>query len=159
MFALLVLLLGLLLIFFEFFMPGGVIGATGALLFILGIVWYGMEADSIWELALVIVLAGLGLWAVFRIALWRIRQSGPEASIYHTLDQEGYRASEVDQEMLGKQGLSTTPLRPAGHIRVEGNDYQALSRAGFIDKGEEIEIVGAEGAHYIVKKVETRGTP
>ncbi len=68
-------------------------------------------------------------------------------------DQEGYVASSFEAQMIGKTGTVMTELKPAGHILVEGQPYQALSEAGFLSKGDPIEVIGGRGAYLIVRKL------
>lgn len=68
--------------------------------------------------------------------------------------QEGYVASSFEKELVGKQGEALSDLKPAGHILIEGKRHQALSKMGYLVKGTKIEIIGGQGAHLIVKKVE-----
>jgi membrane-bound ClpP family serine protease len=48
-------------------------------------------------------------------------------------------------------GYADTDLKPSGHVLVEGNRFQAVSKNGYIDKATEIEILGGIGSHLIVQ--------
>ena len=86
-----------------------------------------------------------------KIALWQIRRSKEKGHFYHGNDQEGYVAASFDQSLIGKEGVVSTELKPAGHILVDGQLYQALSETGFIGKGDHVHVVGGKGAHLIVR--------
>jgi len=145
-------IIGLILIYFEFFVPGGILGTLGGLFLVAGLLL------SIWEqTALIWILVyavGLILMLVLtiRLALWKIKKTRDKSNFYLAKDQEGYVASSFDKELIGKMGETLTALRPSGHIKVEEKPYQAVSESGFIKKGSKIKIVSGEGARFIVKE-------
>ncbi len=150
LFALGLGLLGLILIYFEFFVPGGIIGAIGGILLLGSVVVFVMnQGGFIWILSYIIILIALLIF-VIRFALWRVRCM--KHSIFLSADQEGYRAPSFDQTLIGKTGKTLTNLNPAGHIIIDDHQYQALSRSRYIEKGEPIEVIGGKGSHLIVKK-------
>lgn len=150
----LLLFAGLLMVFLEFYLPGGVMGVIGGGLLIGAVVVFAMYSPHPFlSLGFGIVVCVLFVFLV-KFALSRIRHSRPESSIYLSTDQEGTKASSFDQEMVGKVGEALTALRPAGHIVVDDTRYQAVSRMGYIQKGEKIEVIGGDGAHLIVQRKE-----
>ncbi|MCH9625917.1 MAG: hypothetical protein S4CHLAM123_11020 [Chlamydiales bacterium] len=149
------LVVGLLLIFLEFFLPGGIMGIFGGLVLIVSVVFFGMESESVlwtllYALGLIIIVGFL-----MRYALWRIR-NGKAKGIFLNTVQEGYVASAWDKELIGKRGEALSDLKPAGHILVEGKRYQAVAKMGYIIKGTAIEVIHGEGAHLVVKKIEDK---
>ncbi len=140
----------LLLIYFEFFVPGGILGTLGALLLIAGvIVCFWKQTKLIW-VAVYIFLLLIGLALAIRLALQKIKRS--QKSFYLRDDQEGYVASSYENEIIGKSGQALTSLRPSGHILIEEKPYQAVSESGYIKKGTSIQVIGGEGARFIVRK-------
>ncbi len=66
---------------------------------------------------------------------------------------EGYVSADAHyMEMKGKTGTAFTMLRPAGKIDIEGQIFDAVAEAGFIEKGEAIRVVKYENAQLIVRK-------
>ena len=151
---LLILFIGLLLIFLEFYLPGGVMGTLGALTILASVILFVMQTDSPLLIFLYIAATVVLLALVIRLALWRIRAASPESSIYSPYDQEGYYASSYDKEAVGKEGVVDTDLRPGGHVVVEGKRQLAISRSGYLSKGEKIVVIGGEGESLAVKKKE-----
>lgn len=72
-----------------------------------------------------------------------------------TSDQQGFQASTYDTDLIGKEGMAFSDLKPSGHIMVEERLVQALSETGYIVKGIPIVIVGGKGANFIVKQKES----
>lgn len=144
--------IGLLLIYFEFFVSGGILGILGGLLLIAGfILTIWEQADLIWAfsyLAFVIVL----LILIIRLALWKIKKTKDKNYFYLQKDQEGYIAASYDKSLIGETGEALTALKPSGHIKVNQAPYQAVSESGYIKKGTKIKIIRGEGARFIVKE-------
>jgi len=69
----------------------------------------------------------------------------------------GYMSSHVTAiNMVGKKGIANTILRPAGKVEIEGDIYDAMAESGFIEKGENIEVIKFESAQLFVKKTGIR---
>lgn len=62
------------------------------------------------------------------------------------IDLESYKKS------IGEFGQAFTVLRPSGKVMVEGQLFDAVSMSSFIEKGEEIEVIGYENAQLMVRK-------
>jgi membrane-bound ClpP family serine protease len=151
--SLILLLLGLLLIFLEFYLPGAVLGLIGGGMVFASIILFAMEMQTPWIIAVYVVVVGLLLAALIRFALWRIRTARPDRSIYSDADQEGYVASHYDLSAIGKRGIVLTDLKPGGHILIEGKKMQAISQGGYITKGSEVIVVAGTEESLIVKLV------
>ena len=143
---------GLLLIVLEFFLPGGIMGVAGGVVFILGLVAFALNSPSIILTLVVFAVAIALLILVIRLTLKRIQRSKSEASIYLKGDQEGYKASAFEKEMIGREGVVKADLKPAGHVLIEGKLYQVLSRGGYLVQGTPVVVIGGQGAHLIVKE-------
>lgn len=152
MLPLVLLIMGLLLIFLEFFLPGGVMGTLGALVVLSSIVFFAMQTESLLFILLYTVGSFVLVVLLFRFALWRIRHGEPGKTIYSDDDQEGFIASTFDKAAIGKIGVVDTDLRPGGHIIIENKRHSAISRSGYISKGEKVKVIDGEGESLIVKK-------
>lgn len=144
-------IIGLLLIFLEFFLPGGVMGVAGAILVIVSIVFYAINAEGFLPVVLYILAMLFCVGVLMRFALWRLK-TGKMKGIYLNTAQEGYVASKFAKELIGQDGEALSDLKPSGHILVADKRYQAVSKMGYIVKGTKIEVVGGEGSHLIVKE-------
>jgi membrane-bound ClpP family serine protease len=147
-------LLGLLLIFLEFYIPGSVMGIAGGILVFLSVILFASSGVSPIAAALFFLGVAASVVLLIRFTLWRIRSARPEYSIYSDKAQnEGYVASHYDQSAIGKTGMVLSDLKPGGYILIEGKQHQALSQSGYIVKGCEVKVVGGEGESLIVKLV------
>lgn len=67
---------------------------------------------------------------------------------------EGYvGVDEKEVEMVGREGVAFTVLRPSGKIDIDGDIYDATALMGFIEKGEKVVVSKYETAQLFVRKV------
>jgi membrane-bound ClpP family serine protease len=147
------LVLGLLLILLEFFLPGAILGALGAIALFASIILFAMNAQSFVALILYILAVTVLVVLLIRFALWRIRTAPPDYSIYSNANQEGYVASSYNATLIGKKGVVLTDLKPGGHILIEGKRVQAISQGGYLVKGSEVVVIGGQEESLIVKHI------
>lgn len=65
---------------------------------------------------------------------------------------EGYTAVFHDS-MVGKEGIVHTVLRPSGKVMIDDALYDALTRGGYLDKGENVRVISEEGNALVVRKI------
>ncbi len=158
-------LLGLLLLLVEIFvLPGfGIAGISGIVLIVGGLTLSLLgnrdfdfqqvsAADS--GRAALTVLVGLGIG--FALILWlshKIGSKGPLRRVALNADLGEAISSPTHQELIGKEGIAQTVLRPSGKVWIEGQVYDGISESGFVEKGEPIVVVKSENAQvYVVAK-------
>ncbi len=141
----------LLFFYFEFFLPGGILALLGTVVLIGGAVLFFFETNSP-LFAFIYVLSFLILGGfICYLALKSIRKSGKKDSFFLQSDQEGYSSSKMEEDLTGKEGVVSTELKPAGHVRIEEKVYQAVSQGAFLIKGSVVEVVEMRGSHVVVK--------
>ena len=158
-------LLGLLLLLVEIFViPGfGIAGISGIVLIVGGLTLSLLgnrdfdfqqvsAADS--GRAALTVLVGLGIG--FALILWlshKIGSKGPLRRVALNADLGEAISSPTHQELIGKEGIAQTVLRPSGKVQIEGRIYDGISESGFVEKGEPIVVIKSENAQvYVVTK-------
>jgi membrane-bound serine protease (ClpP class) len=103
----------------------------------------------------VIIAAILATVIIFtltpKVNEWKAFSSISLATTQQKLD--GYTSSSYSDTLVGKEGIAHTRLMPSGRILVEDEIYDAYSRGEFIDRGEKIKIISAEGTSLRVKKI------
>ena len=147
--AIAIVLAGLLLIYLEFFVPGGILAVLGSLACLFGLFLFIWQARSLPLSLLFIALFIATIVGVIKLALAKIKK---RPALFADENQAGYIASAYDEGLIGKEGVAVTDLKSSGHISVEGEHYQAVSESSYIKKGDSLTIVGGEGARLIVRK-------
>ena len=145
------ILLGLFLIYLEFFLPGAVLGVCGGIFVLASVIVFAEHSQSLAAVLGFVVFALAAVGVVVKLAIWRIRTAKPGRSIYSDDSQVGYVASEYDHRAVGKIGIAATDLKPGGYVVVDGKRQQAISQAGYITKGTEIVVVSGQEESLIVK--------
>lgn len=67
---------------------------------------------------------------------------------------QGYTSSVSKANLLHKQGVAKTVLRPSGKIEIDGVWYDAVALDGFIDAGDLIYVEKHENYNLFVRKIE-----
>lgn len=161
--------MGVLLIALEIFIiPGfGVAGISGIILAVLGVgaallanngtsFEYVTIGDVLESVALVLVM----LMTAILLVIWSARHIASSRAAYPFVDHgvqdkaEGYTAFNTSlNDLVGQVGEALTDLRPAGHIMVDGKQYDAESDDGYIHRGQAIVIDRIRDMNLLVKKV------
>lgn len=152
--AILIGLLGLVCFYAEFFMPGGILAIAGVMIIIGSSFLFCLQANS-WAIGFgyVIFLLVASIFTCY-LALKYVKKSGKNNTFFLRNDQQGFSVSKIEENLQGKIGYVYTELKPAGHIKVEGKIYQALSQGPFLSKGTEIQVIASKGSHVIVQIAE-----
>jgi membrane-bound ClpP family serine protease len=144
--------IGLLLIYAEFYLPGAVMAVIGSIFIFVGIFLFASETTSGLALLLFVFGIAVAVALVIRLALWRIVHSKSKFSIYSDKSQEGYQASMYDSSAIGKEGRVIADLKPGGFIVIADEQHAAISISGYISKGENVIVIGGQEQSLIVKK-------
>lgn len=145
--------LGLLLLFFEVFVPGAVLGILGGVAMLAGcglaFSTHGFEGGA---LAVVIAAVLLGTTFYFELRVlprtrWG-RKMFLEAEVGGASQPPPARADEV----VGQTGETLTTLAPSGFVLVAGRRYEAASQSGLLPKGTPVKVVGVDSFRLTVVK-------
>ena len=149
------LIVAVIMFVIELFTPGvGVAGATGLLALIAVIVMqlgWGHPQVALYIIAISLLLIILAL-------AWVIRsfQRGRLSRSFLVLKEHSDGTSVPDvanakASPLGKSGVALTTLRPAGIAEIEGQRVDVTTAGTFIQQGQAVVVVKAEGIHIIVR--------
>lgn len=147
-------IVGFILLGIEMVVPGfGVPGISGIICLIIGVF---LTADTIEE-AIIIILIVLALLAIMFAVILRLLSKGKLKSPIILKDEltteSGFISSNDLNYLLGKRGIASTDLRPAGLGDFDGVEFNIMSESKYITKGTSIEISKVEGSKLIVKEV------
>lgn len=159
------LIAGIILIALELFVvPGfGVTGITGIIAIAAALVGVaagtvsgGLLATNALLHALCVV--GAGTVAAIALALYLTSSHGPKVFQRHTMlttelsNDKGFIGVDMTPaQYVGRRAVTTTPLRPAGRINIDGTDYPAVSAGPFIAANEHVRILRYENAQLYVE--------
>ena len=147
-------LLGMILIIVEVFLPGfGLPGIGGIVLVGASVVMVGMHFGSLTAVGTLLVII-----AVLAVLIsWVLRQAsrgGGKRSDLFLQERDDLRTQQEDMKVLvGKSGTTTSVLRPAGIGDFDGVRLNVVTEGGFIEKDMPIEIVRVDGSRIVVRPV------
>ena len=55
---------------------------------------------------------------------------------------------------LGTRGRTLSRLSPMGTVEIEGKIYEAKLLSGYVDPQCEVEVIGYENSHILVKRIQ-----
>lgn len=154
--------LGVLLLAVEVFVtPGfGVIGGLGVLSLLAGLAFSllgpGSSPDAVVGV-ITRVLTSLLVAAIAAVVLLRFLPRTPFGRKL-VLDtgmtaEEGYVSPPAeDRELLGREGLASSPLHPSGLALIAGRRIDVVSDGEYIDAGEPIVVTRVDGNRIVVRK-------
>ena len=143
------LCVGYLLVILELVVPGGILGILGILSIVYGC-WLAFGLSLGWGIGSI----GLSL-VVFIGAVWFFLRSRAREGLMLTYDgAKDWKAARTElAELLGAEGISATPLRPAGTMLVGDQRIDVVTDGEFLPKGAAVQVVEVEGTRVVVEAV------
>lgn len=149
-------LLGLILLIVEVFMPGfGLPGITGIVLEIACIILTYVGHGSMAALGVtLIILAVIAITISLALRSANKGRLSKSAVILTETEsaEDGYVATRDMEIFLGKNGVTTTVLRPTGMAEFDGVKLNVQSDGEYIAKGENVRVDHVDGARVVVRR-------
>ena len=153
----LLVILGIITIGLEFFLPGGILGVLGIGVLIVAIVLCFTHFGPSAGLALsagVILTVGVGL--TFWMNNFERIGMGKKLMLNKSVADDEVLANM--QKLLHQEGVATTDLRPAGKVQMGPRRIDVVAEHGMIDKGESVKIVKVEGTRIVVRRIQSEAS-
>jgi len=150
--------LGIGLVILEFFVAGGIAGIIGSIAIIGSIIMAGGNPRQM-AVSVLIALAIAAVGAVIIIKFFgkKLHLLNKVVLMDTTDTESGYVSNINRPELIGRIGLTSTVLRPAGAIELDGERIDVVSEGNYIDKGKSVIIVKVEGSRIVVRVPEEKG--
>lgn len=146
--AVTLLVIGLILIFFEILLPGMVLGAL-AVLSIGGSVAAAYMQTDYGHLFLGIALLSITGFTFWFVLVFPKTRFGKKLTSQTTVGDLG-----IDHEsLLDQQGEAYTDLRPSGKANINEKRFDVVTEGVFLEKGDPLRVVAIEGQRIVVRKV------
>ncbi len=142
-------IIGVLLLGFEVFIPGGILGVLGGLALLggcgLAFSNYGLSGGMIAvSVGLVLVAAML----IFEFVI--LPKTAMGKRLFLTASIKGTAKSARAKDLTGISGKTVTALAPTGYVLIEGQQHEAFCRSGFLDAGVAVKVIGMDNFRLIV---------
>ena len=150
--SLMCLIIGLGLMIAEMFTPGlGLMGTFGIIALIAAIVLSAHSLlDAIFTLAIIFVV----LFIVYR-SFTKGRLANSSIVLSDRIDSASTSLDDAEiRGIVGKEGITTTALRPSGNAEIDGKRYDVVTSGEFIQKDTRITVERIDGLKILVKRAE-----
>lgn len=147
------LVIGLLLVGAEVFIPGGVLGFIGGIALlgavITGFARFGaMKGGYIAGAVVILVGVMIALWIIYFPRTWVGRR------MTVSKDLRTSKGTEAGiEELIGTTGITISGLHPSGFALIGGKRVDVISQGEMISKDAQIRVVDVEGNRVIVEEV------
>jgi membrane-bound serine protease (ClpP class) len=153
--SVILLILGVIFVIAEFFVPGGILGIIGGLAILASLF---IATDNIMHLAMSLLIA---LAVSVTVSIIMIKFFGKKISLFHkiilkdsTNTEKGYVSNKTRTDLIGKTGYSLTMLRPSGTAIIDQERVDVVTEGGFIEANKPIIVVKSEGVRVVVREIE-----
>ena len=150
-------LIGIGLMVLEAFMPGfGLPGISGIILEVVAVALTWMNHGPVAALGMTLIIL-----SILAIAISMSLRSAANGKLSRSKlvlndtesNEAGYRSTEDLDVFLGKEGVTTTVLRPTGMAEFDGVRLNVVSEGEFIQSGTQVQIVRVEGSRILVRTI------
>lgn len=140
---------GVILLGFEVFIPGGILGVMAGLAMLAGsalaFVDYGVSGGLLATAIAVVMVAGM-LYFEFKI----LPRTAFGQRLFLKATVTGVSTPPRQRDYVGSEGMTLTAMSPTGFIEIDGKRLEAFSRSGFLEAGIPVQVVGTDTFRLIV---------
>ncbi|WP_096551218.1 NfeD family protein [Ureibacillus thermosphaericus] len=150
-------IIGFVLLIAELFVPGGILGLVGGAIMIISLLFAG---ESIVHMAYSIIIA-LAIAIIGMVVL--VKFFGKNLHVFSKLvlkeatsTEEGYVSNVNRIDLIGKEGITITPLRPSGTVLVDDERIDVVSEGSYIDSNKKVKVIEVEGSRIVVREIKEK---
>ena len=154
---LILVLVGILAIGMEFFLPGGILGVVGALALagavVLCFTTYGATVGLVAAaLAVLVVIGALTFWLKY------FQKFGPGKDLMLNASVKKDDSLDRYQTFLNAEGVTKTSLKPAGKAQFGDQRLDVVAESGMVDVGAVVRVVKVEGSRVVVRHLPAKSS-
>lgn len=148
-------LIGLMLIIIDGkIINDGTLAVVGVALMIVSV---GFSSPD-WVAGLYAVIGVLigGFTSLIFLKVFKQRQMWNKMALIDRLtEEEGYSTMNTSyKELVGKEAVTLTDMRPVGTIKINNGKYSAVTNGQWIEKETSVTVVKVDGTRILVEKTE-----
>ncbi len=147
--------LGIIFCAIEACVPGfGFFGIAGCIMIVAGIIVRMVCGGDLYMLLYMVLIALVLFCLLFFVASLLIRKGrlGKTAifNVGTAVPEEKTEGTRDYAYLVGKTGVVTSVLRPAGKVEIDSEIYDVVARDGYIQTGAQIVVLNVEGQRIVV---------
>lgn len=145
--------IGIALLVIEVFVPSfGVLGILGSVSLLTGVVTAAPDPMTAF-ISIVIALVAATILITIFVRMNKTRGIWNKFILRDKLTTEqGYLSADVKDSLLGLEGITITPLRPAGTVLIGDNRIDVVTSGEFVETNRPVIVIKAEGTWVVVKE-------
>ena len=152
--SLILFVVGLGLLVIEGVVPGFGLPGIGGLIFVLAGTVLAMQDLAAAVLSLSIAIIVTTLVAVVMVKHGYKSKLLNRIILSNKLDSDrGYLSTNTMSDLMDKDGIALSELRPSGFIVIDGEKYDALAETGYIPENSNVKVVKVEGSKIFVRRI------
>lgn len=153
MIGILLLVVGFILVGVEMVIPGfGAPGIIGGACLLGGIFCTADGVEQGLTITVIVVILLAVMFAVI-LSLFHMKKMKAPIVLKEELKAEkGYLSASDLEYLVGKEGIASTDLRPAGKCDIDGVEFDVRSEGYYIAKGSKVQIIRVQGNTLIIKE-------
>ncbi|OMF34270.1 serine protease [Paenibacillus sp. FSL H8-0548] len=146
--------IGIALLIIEIFVPSfGILGILGSAALVAGVVTAASDPMTAFISIVIALVAAIILISIY-VRMNRTKGIWNKFILRDKLTTEqGYLSADVKDSLLGLEGTTITPLRPAGTVQIGDNRVDVVTSGEFVDANRKVKVVKAEGTWVVVKEI------
>lgn len=153
--AVVLFVIGIILLILEFFLVGGIAGILGIGAIIAS---FFMASDNYVHMGISILIAVVislgGAFVMMKFFKKKLVAFQKVILTDSMKTEAGYVSNRNRIELMGKEGLTTTPLRPSGTVLIEEDYVDVVTEGSYLSKDVRVKVVKVEGSRIVVRKLE-----
>ena len=144
---------GFVLLMIELLLiPGfSIPGVAGIALIVFG-VWRARLAYGVEGALIALLLSIVGAFVIVKLAL----RSRAVRNVGLDYSEKGATAADDYSNLMGKEGITLSVLRPAGIASIDGVRYDVVADCEYIEKDSPVRVREIEGVRIIVTRMERK---
>lgn len=132
----------------------GTVAALGVILMILGLAI--PSPNMIYGILVSMAFLVGGFSSLLFLKVFPPRNMWSKMTLKNKLSsEEGYNSiNETYVQLVGRKGVTVSPFRPTGTVKIDDELYSATSGSQWLSEGETIEVISVDGTRIVVRRVE-----
>jgi membrane-bound serine protease (ClpP class) len=139
------------LLFIEIYLPSGLVFLLSTCLLIYAVYCAFICYSLLGFFLFVVVAILIGVYTLW-LAFYIIRKSAANNTLFLSADQKDFIVDHPSTSLVGREGITVSPLSPAGIVEIEGRRIQAQSQGLYIEKGVKVLVAKIQGSTCIVRE-------
>lgn len=152
--AIVLFIIGISLIFAEFFVFGLITGIIGVICVVLSFI---LMADNVTMISLLLAIVSFVLIIEWVILVKVLKKEMPFFKRLILTDstnkESGYTSHDDFTYLMNEIGTAHTDLRPSGTMSLHDDRYDVVAESSFIARGSTIKVIKVEGSRIVVRNI------